>query len=126
MSDEMRLPWLQILAQAARKAARKQGCAVVSCSALKQSYRDLLISETGRARVVLLHGTRAAILKRMAVRENHYLPTSLLDSQLETLEMPNPQEKKVFAVNADSASEKVFELVQKTLKNTLAPPRQYP
>jgi carbohydrate kinase (thermoresistant glucokinase family) len=123
LTDEMRFPWLKTLAQAASDAARAHGGAIVSCSALKQSYRDLLVSQTGGARIVLLYGSRDAILNRMAARENHYMPTSLLDSQLETLEMPKPQEKKVFAVNADHAAEKVFELVQKTLKNTLAPPQ---
>ncbi|MFT6168588.1 MAG: carbohydrate kinase (thermoresistant glucokinase family) [Celeribacter sp.] len=126
LNDDMRWPWLTALAHAARAAAHQHGGAVVSCSALKRSYRDHLQTESGGARVVLLHGTRDAILKRMSARENHYMPTTLLDSQLATLQMPETQEKKVFAVNADDAPEKVFEIVQKTLKNPLAPPSQYP
>lgn len=124
LTDDMRIPWLTTLAHAARDAATKHGGAVVSCSALKRSYRDLLQAESGGARIILLHGSRDAILTRMAARENHYMPTALLDSQLATLEMPNRQEKKVFPVLAESAPEKVFQLVQKTLKNPLAPPHQ--
>jgi len=126
LTDEMRMPWLTTLARAARDAALKHGGAVVSCSSLKRSYRDLLQKESGGARIILLHGSRDAILTRMAARENHYMPTTLLDSQLATLEMPNIQEKKVFPVLAESTAEKVFELVQKTLKNPLAPPQQNP
>ncbi|MEM5476027.1 gluconokinase [Pacificibacter sp. AS14] len=124
LTDDMRMPWLTTLAHAARDGAAQHGGVVVSCSALKRSYRDLLQLESGGARIILLHGSRDAILTRMAARENHYMPTTLLDSQLATLEMPEPQEKKVFPVLAESTPEKVFQLVQKTLKNPLAPPRQ--
>jgi carbohydrate kinase (thermoresistant glucokinase family) len=126
LTDDMRWPWLATLAQAAVSAAQRAGGAVVSCSALKQSYRELLQQETGGARVVLLVADRDAIMNRMSQRKKHYMPTALLDSQFTTLELPNSQEKKAFVVAADQAPEKVLKIVQKTLKNTLAPPHQYP
>ena len=66
---------------------------VVSCSALKRSYRDLLRSEGDPdVRFVYLAGSRALLAERMAQRRGHFMPPSLLESQLAILEEPSPDE----------------------------------
>ena len=69
---------------------------VVSCSALKHIYRDCLRKRVnGRVRFILLDGPRDLISKRMSGRKGHFMPQSLLDSQLATLERPGPDEDAV-------------------------------
>ncbi len=92
LTDDDRLGWLQALAERLADArARDQGL-VLSCSALKRSYRDILRGGAPDIRFVHLHGDRAVLAARMALREDHYMPASLLDSQLATLEPPAPDE----------------------------------
>jgi gluconokinase len=92
LSDQDREGWLQALADRLRQAhAAGQGL-VLSCSALKRAYRDLLRSGAPGLRFVYLHGDRALLSARMAARTGHYMPLSLLDSQLATLEPPGVEE----------------------------------
>lgn len=84
LTDEDRWPWLDAL----NRRLREERDAIVACSALKQSYRDRLLAGIDDARVVFLHGSRALIAKRLAERKHRYMPASLLDSQLATLERP--------------------------------------
>lgn len=68
---------------------------IIACSALKKSYRDLLRTSSRPIRLAYLHGERNTLLERMQLRrekENHFMPASLLDSQLDTLEAPTPAE----------------------------------
>jgi carbohydrate kinase (thermoresistant glucokinase family) len=84
LDDEDRRPWLEELA-----GILSSGTPVVmTCSALKRSYRDLLRAGVPSPGVLFVHlsGTREVLLPRMSQREGHFMPASLLDSQLETLE----------------------------------------
>jgi gluconokinase len=92
LTDEDRAPWLHSIA--ARLRAAKEGGVglVVSCSALKRSYRDSLRAEAGDVRFIFLKGARALIAERLATRSGHYMPASLLDSQFAALEAPGPDE----------------------------------
>jgi hypothetical protein len=65
---------------------------VLSCSALKRRYRDLLRQGAPDLVLVYLHGSRELLAERIAARTDHYMPPSLLDSQLATLEAPQPDE----------------------------------
>jgi len=86
LTDDDRAGWLQALHDEIR-AAREAGAGVVlSCSALKRRYRDLLRAADPALRFAHLDGSRALILSRMEGRAGHYMPTSLLDSQLAALE----------------------------------------
>ena len=88
LSDEDREGWLQALAERLRLAhAAGQGL-VLSCSALKRSYRDMLRSGAPDLYFVYLHGEYELLAARMAARTGHYMPLSLLASQLATLEVP--------------------------------------
>ncbi|RZA33733.1 MAG: gluconokinase [Lysobacteraceae bacterium] len=86
LNDDDRRDWLRALMEQIGYA-REQGLGlVVSCSALKRSYRDLLREGDPALRFVHLDGPRALIAERLAARRNHYMPPHLLDSQLALLE----------------------------------------
>ena len=86
LTDADRADWLQAL-HAEIHAARERGSGLVlSCSALKRRYRDLLRSADPRLHFAHLSGPRELIASRMAARADHYMPSSLLDSQLASLE----------------------------------------
>jgi gluconokinase len=93
LTDDDRRGWLLAIAARLREAKRAGVGVVASCSALKRSYRDLLRSAgDADARFVYLQGSRALIAERTATRRGHFMPPSLLDSQLATLEEPSPDE----------------------------------
>jgi len=93
LTDADRLPWLAAVAAwiDARRAAGE--CGVVSCSALKRAYRQLLIGDRPDVRLVYLQGSRDQLAERLAARTGHYMPAGLLDSQLATLEEPTAAEQ---------------------------------
>lgn len=90
LTDEDRAPWLQRMAEGLR--AHAAGGAVLGCSALKRHYRDVL-REGGQYQLVFLNGDRELIAGRMGKRRDHYMPASLLDSQIALLEPPAGDEK---------------------------------
>ena len=94
LTDDDRRGWLLAIAARLREAKRAGVGLVVSCSALKRSYRDLLRS-VGDADVRFVHlaGSRALIAERMANRRGHFMPASLLESQLAILEEPSEDER---------------------------------
>ena len=80
---------------------------VVSCSALKKAYRDRLrFSAGGELAFVFLKGSRELLMSRMAAREGHFMPVSLLDSQLATLQDPSG-EPGVVTVDIDASIEAI-------------------
>jgi len=93
LTDDDRRPWLLAIAQQLRDARRAGLGLVVTCSALKRSYRDLLRSASGSTlQFVYLTGDRDVIAERLAGRRGHFMPASLLDSQLAALEAPAADE----------------------------------
>ncbi|KAF5887053.1 gluconokinase [Rhizobium sp. PEPV16] len=89
LDDDDRLPWLDRIGEEIRTAQETSQGLVISCSALKRSYRDRLRQAAGgRLAFVFLEGTRDLLLSRMKARQGHFMPASLLDSQLQTLERP--------------------------------------
>lgn len=93
LTDEDRWPWLDILGQAIDAEVANHGVVVAACSALRKVYRDRL-RQTIQAPIcfVLLDGERQELLRRLSTRSGHYMPPSLLNSQLETLERPTSDE----------------------------------
>jgi len=85
LEDEDRWPWLESLALRLRSPQP----VVMSCSALRKSYRDFLRAKAGRPLIFLcLTGPRSVLLQRLGARQGHYMPASLLDSQLAVFESP--------------------------------------
>ncbi len=92
LTDADREGWLEVLADRIREARLAGRGLVLSCSALRRSYRDVLRQGSPKVRFVQLQGERALLAARMARRTGHYMPASLLDSQLATLEAPDASE----------------------------------
>ncbi|MFT3820389.1 MAG: gluconokinase [Rubrivivax sp.] len=93
LTDADRHGWLQEVAgQLANATSRSRGV-VVSCSALKRRYRDLLRAAAPDLCLLHLHGSPELLAQRLAARKGHYMPPSLLQSQLDTLEPPGPDEQ---------------------------------
>jgi gluconokinase len=85
LTDEDRWPWLAAIADWIAEHARTGG-GVVTCSALKRPYRDLLRLAAPHVWFLHPHGDRALLAHRMTHRDGHFMPLSLLDSQLADLE----------------------------------------
>lgn len=111
LDDADRLPWLRSIA-AVIDGWRAQGVGgVVACSALKRSYRDLLIGGRGNVVLIYLKGTHELIAGRVAARHHRYMPASLLASQFEALEEPTPDEHPLVVDVAGTPAETVERIV---------------
>jgi len=108
LDDADRAPWLDAIG-----AVLADGPVVVACSALKRAYRDRLRAAAPGLQLVFLDGDRALLASRMAARPGHFMPTSLLDSQLATLERPDPDEHALTADIAPPAEEIVTALAER-------------
>ena len=88
LTDEDRAPWLAAIAQAMRDALEKNRPLIVSCSALKASYRKTLLFSPN-IKLVYLQSARGVILQRVSKRRGHFFPKQLVASQFATLEPPS-------------------------------------
>src|SRR5512133_2467077 len=100
LDDEDRWPWLDAIAAWIKDKTQRGEPGIVTCSALKRSYRDRLRGPN--VIFVFLNGSRAVIEARMASRKHHFMTIALLDSQLAALEPPGTDEN-VLAVNLAGA-----------------------
>ena len=114
LTDEDRQAWLAAIARVLETARAGPGL-VVSCSALKRSYRDVLRAGSVDVQFVYLGGTRAQLEQRLAARRGHFMPLSLLDSQLATLEPPSADEHAWVCDIADPPDVIVAGLVARSL-----------
>ena len=88
LNDEDRAPWLAALRQRIEDCLARGENAVVTCSALKERYRNIIVVDPQEVKVVHLHGSPELLLSRIAGREGHFMSPSMLDSQLAALEPP--------------------------------------
>ncbi|PCK77443.1 gluconokinase [Rhizobium sophoriradicis] len=89
LTDEDRMPWLDRIGEDMQASLGKGEGIIVSCSALKRLYRDRLRAAVGgNLFFVYLEGSKALLTQRMGERKGHFMPVSLLESQLATLEVP--------------------------------------
>lgn len=95
LTDADRHGWLQAVAEQLSNPTAEANGVVAACSALKRRYRDLLRAGAPDLRFVFLHGPPALLAERMAARPGHYMPPSLLQSQLDTLEPPLADEAAI-------------------------------
>lgn len=110
LTDADRWPWLDKVARAMREGDGRIFCA---CSALKRSYRDRIRTAAGEP-VTFLHlrGSKQLISGRMNSRPGHFMPSSLLDSQFATLEIPGQDEAAIEVDIAASETDVVASLLQ--------------
>src|SRR3569623_2008314 len=92
LTDADRLPWLRAIADAVDRYADKNTPVIIACSALKRAYRDILVHERKDVRIVYLSGSAELIAQRLSRRSGHFMPPSLLVSQIGALEPPQPDE----------------------------------
>jgi gluconokinase len=118
LQDEDRWPWLLQIQNWMTEQARAGHCTVLTCSALKRSYRQLLSEAEGRVLFIHLHGEADLISERMQGREGHFMPPTLLPSQLATLEPLSPEELAAGSLRLDisRSPEQLIEAVLAALK----------
>jgi gluconokinase len=120
LTDADRAPWLAaIQAQIWRWIAEKKN-GVITCSALKQSYRDVLLSPPSRVdgsadeiKTVYLHGTYALIAERLHQRQGHFAGEALLASQFATLEEP----RDAISIDVSETPDQIVEEILRRLKH---------
>jgi len=112
LTDEDRWPWLRAIAawiDAEREAGRH---AVVTCSALKRRYRDVIVGARDDVRLVYLKGDYDLIAQRMLSRHGHFMPVALLRNQFEDLEEPTSDERPIVVTIDRAPPEIVAEIVR--------------
>jgi gluconokinase len=95
LTDEDRWPWLHAIAAWIDATRHIGNHGVIACSALKRAYRDILVGERPDVQIVFLKGDRELIARRLAARDGHFMPPSLLDSQFAALEEPQTDERPI-------------------------------
>ncbi|WP_127169388.1 MULTISPECIES: gluconokinase [Xanthomonas] len=108
LTDAMRLPWVELLAATLRDCVQAGESVVLAFSGLRGTHRQLLRRSGIPLRFVFLHAAPHVIAARLSARAGHFMPASLLDSQLQTLELPL-DEADVVSVDVDAT---VAEVVQ--------------
>jgi gluconokinase len=112
LNDQDRAPWLESIRAWIDMRVERGERAVVSCSALERSYRELL--RRPDVTIVYLRGSREQIAPRLAARKGHYFRPELLDSQFAALEEPGPDEQVVTVSIAGTPAEIVRAIVAAT------------
>lgn len=95
LTDADRLPWLEKIAAEIDGWRARGESGVLTCSALKRSYRDIIIGDRADVTLVYLKGDYELIHRRMAARQEHFMPVKLLDSQFAALQEPTPDEHPI-------------------------------
>jgi carbohydrate kinase (thermoresistant glucokinase family) len=112
LTDADRLPWLRKIAEEIDGWRARGEAGVLTCSALKRSYRDIIIGGRSNVTLVFLKGSRDLIHKRMAARHEHFMPVGLLDSQFATLQEPTADEHPITVDVGGRPTEIVGEIVR--------------
>jgi gluconokinase len=112
LTDEDRWPWLKAIAHEIDRVCEAGGHVVIACSALKRTYRDILVHGRDDVRIVFLAGTQDLIADRLARRKDHFMPPGLLASQFATLEPPDSNENPVIVSIAGSVETIVDDVIR--------------
>ena len=112
LTDEDRWPWLEILAGKIHEHIHNKQPMVMACSALKQSYRRVLHVDSACVHFVYLKGDYDTILRRMHMRQSHFMKASLLKSQFEALEEPS----RATVVNIEASPSEIGSTIWRELK----------
>jgi gluconokinase len=111
LTDEDRWPWLAAIGTWMDGCAARDVSAVITCSALKRSYRDLLLGGRPQARMVFLAADRDVLARRLAARHGHFFPQQLLGTQFDALEPPAPGEHVITVVPAEDPAATVTSIL---------------
>lgn len=113
LTDADRMPWLDRIAEEIDSWRARGESGVLACSALKRSYRDIIIGDRPDVTLVYLKGSHDAVHRRMAARHEHFMPVALLDSQFQTLQEPTPDEHPITVDVSGRPSEIAAEIVRR-------------
>jgi carbohydrate kinase (thermoresistant glucokinase family) len=100
-----------------RQRQKKQP-GIITCSALKRSYRQIIIGDRPEARLVYLRAGRDVLTQHLAARHGHFMPASLLQCQLDTLEVPDPSEDPLTVDVGPSAGNLAEEIIRRLANST--------
>jgi gluconokinase len=114
LDDSDRQPWLQTLSAEIDRWLAAGKTVVLACSALKQSYRDILAKGRPDVRFVYLKGDEALLRSRLEKRRGHYMPASLLASQIAALEEP----AGAITVDIEGTPEAIASAIRRRLDET--------
>lgn len=95
LTDDDRMPWLHKISADIDGWRERGESGVLTCSALKRSYRDIILGARTDVTLIYLKGSYDLVRRRMAARQDHYMPVALLDSQFSTLEEPSADERPI-------------------------------
>jgi gluconokinase len=111
LTDADRMPWLRKIAEQIDGWRARGESGVVTCSALKRSYRNIIIGDRQDMALVYLKGSPDLIHRRLIARHGHFMPATLLDSQFATLEEPRPDEHPIVVNVGEKPADIVHEIV---------------
>ena len=111
LTDEDRWPWLETIADWIRQHTQSGTPGVITCSALKRRYRDILRGEN--VVFVFLQGSKDSISGRLASRHGHFMPPALLESQFEALEEPTEDENHISLCVTATPAEEAQEIIER-------------
>ncbi len=118
LTDEDRWPWLAEVGRVLHDSGQSGTGAVVACSALRRSYRDAILAVAPDAIFVHLTGDRDVLAQRMSGRSDHFMPTTLLDSQIDTLE-PLAADEPAVQVDIDQSVAGIVENARRQITRAL-------
>ncbi len=120
LSDEMRLPWINAIRKQLEMYAGTGKSCVLAFSGLRESHRNMLRIDGATVLFIFLHGPKALIAERMTARQGHFMPSTLLDSQFEALQLPNGDDLIQLDI-AQSIEELTKETLQELKKRNVSP-----
>lgn len=124
LTDADRAPWLRAIRDWISERSAAGVSVVVTCSALKRSYRDVLREADARVRFVFLHTTEHVVLDRLSKRSGHFMPPTLLGSQFADLQPLGPDEDGVAIDPADAPQSVAATAIARLGLPTSSDPRQ--
>lgn len=125
LTDADRKPWLEAVAAWIDRQREIRQPGIITCSALKRAYRDVVIGDRSEVRLVYLRGGHDVIADRLSQRKGHFMPAALLQSQYDTLDPPAPDEEAITVDIGPSATE-ISGLIIRTLGAESAPGPNHP
>ena len=113
LTDEDRWPWLARVAALIDEWRAQGSSGVIACSALKHAYRRIIVGDRPDVALVYLRGGHDLVGRRLAARQGHYMPATLLDSQFEALEEPGEDERPIVLDVGGTPAQIVAELIDR-------------
>lgn len=117
LNDQDRMPWLELISNAAFAMSNVNDVSLIICSSLKRQYRDIIRGENENVHFIYLKGSFEVIAKRLAERKGHYQKAGMLQSQFDTLEEPDQNEKDVYTVNIEQSLDGVVNDTEQVIRS---------